>query len=473
MAEDAEGESEHDWLFDYMLNAFRSPSWEVPVMTFIDESCLLFDNEAENKIIYTEKHMEFRNLIDNLLTQHLAEIGVSEEQFAKACEHGRDRRDVNRKVFDQLIAVDDFLTFKKLMVKRNVELELEVVRAMKNAGQTLEAPRSKEDEEAALEAVLRSSSQSGEMDKQKQRYEQAEQERRRSQEQQKDMQLQEAKDLKAAMEANLLEMQLYAKEMELEQAELEKALAVSLQLEEDRLARLRDEADAAHQPPGARTRMLQATMMTTMTTTLILRRMMTSVSACAMRRRGKRSAHGSSSRTPRPRSWRKKERRRRRKLEKEERRRKRREERRQREKQEAEIDEGKRNAAADAGGKVAEPRKAGGLSSLSDAPSPFGKKPLPSIGMPSKANIAKLDDELAGVASGRARIQAQPERNGGAASHPGRGAAKRKGLGAGDETPRRVSAEAARRSSSKEEGAAGPGARRVQREKDAQWEERA
>ena len=54
-------------------------------------------------------------------------------------------RDENRDVFEKLIAVDDFLTFKKLMIKRNVELELEVVSAMKNAGQTLQAPGSEED----------------------------------------------------------------------------------------------------------------------------------------------------------------------------------------------------------------------------------------------------------------------------------------------------------------------------------------
>ena len=55
---------------------------------------------------------------------------------------------------------------------------------------------------------------------------------------QRQIELEEAMQLKSAMEANLLEMQLYAKQMELEQAELEKALAMSLQLEERRLEKL-------------------------------------------------------------------------------------------------------------------------------------------------------------------------------------------------------------------------------------------
>lgn len=45
MAEDApaplpatDAASEHDWLFDYVLSAFRSPSWEIPLMMFIDDN---------------------------------------------------------------------------------------------------------------------------------------------------------------------------------------------------------------------------------------------------------------------------------------------------------------------------------------------------------------------------------------------------------------------------------------------------
>ena len=71
-----EVESEDDWLFDYMMETFRSTTWEVPVMTF-DENCVIFDNDEENKLVYTEKHREFCQLIDNLLSSHLSEIGVS------------------------------------------------------------------------------------------------------------------------------------------------------------------------------------------------------------------------------------------------------------------------------------------------------------------------------------------------------------------------------------------------------------
>ena len=66
--EDAVGEMEEDnagtdWLFDYMMNVFRSPSWEVPIMAFIDENCIIFDSEEENKMSYMDAHIQFKTLV--------------------------------------------------------------------------------------------------------------------------------------------------------------------------------------------------------------------------------------------------------------------------------------------------------------------------------------------------------------------------------------------------------------------------
>lgn len=50
------------WMFDFLMNLFESPEWEVPIMTFIDDNCMLFDNEEENKFEYTEIHGQFQEL---------------------------------------------------------------------------------------------------------------------------------------------------------------------------------------------------------------------------------------------------------------------------------------------------------------------------------------------------------------------------------------------------------------------------
>ena len=230
----AAAEEQDEWLFDYLVEVFRSDRWEYNVLQFIDENCHLFNNDETNDFALTEAHQQFRNLIDGLLTQHLAEIGVSEEAFVQACEHGRNNS-ASRQVFEQIMAVDDFLTFKKLMVKRNMELEFEVVKAMAAQGDPVRetAPQNKADEAKQLEAALEASRKNGqpmipEDPKTKLNTQREEQ---------------HAAEFDAAVRANIAATDLYHQQLALEQAELEQALTISLQLEEERLRSIQAAAD--------------------------------------------------------------------------------------------------------------------------------------------------------------------------------------------------------------------------------------
>ena len=51
-----------DWVLDYVVNLINSPAWEMPVMTFIDENCIIFDSDDENKFAYTDIHQQFKDM---------------------------------------------------------------------------------------------------------------------------------------------------------------------------------------------------------------------------------------------------------------------------------------------------------------------------------------------------------------------------------------------------------------------------
>jgi hypothetical protein len=90
-------------------------------MSFLDENCLVFDNEEENRLEYTSIHNQFKKIVDDLLSELMAELGVSQEQFVEACTKA-SQNPLHKKIVDQITAVDNFVAFKKLMVKRNTEL---------------------------------------------------------------------------------------------------------------------------------------------------------------------------------------------------------------------------------------------------------------------------------------------------------------------------------------------------------------
>jgi hypothetical protein len=51
----------------------------------------------------------------------MSELGVTDEQFVQSCEKA-SLNPIHKKIVDQIMAVDNFMAFKRLMIKRNGEL---------------------------------------------------------------------------------------------------------------------------------------------------------------------------------------------------------------------------------------------------------------------------------------------------------------------------------------------------------------
>ena len=122
---------DYDWIFDFALQFLESDKFDAAVMDFVDEKCEVFTDDDENKLIYTVIHREFCEHIEALISSNLGELGISNDLFLESCEKAKDGRDINSTVFERLIAMDDFQTFKKIMTKRNTELQMESIRSFK------------------------------------------------------------------------------------------------------------------------------------------------------------------------------------------------------------------------------------------------------------------------------------------------------------------------------------------------------
>ena len=97
----------------------------------------------------------------------ICELGITSEMFFDSCEKGRNNRDINKQVFQRMIAMEDFQTFKKLMTKRNMELQLEAIRsynATKNSknGNLENESYSDMQEDQEMEEAMAASLRSGE-----------------------------------------------------------------------------------------------------------------------------------------------------------------------------------------------------------------------------------------------------------------------------------------------------------------------
>ncbi|EGR31963.1 leucine rich repeat protein [Ichthyophthirius multifiliis] len=132
---------EEQWLYEYLLQYLVSPLWKIPIHEFIDNNCIVFDDEEENKFAqkkkknktkikkknsYTDLHKEFKKMIEKQIEDLMNEVGISQDKLLQYIEIGLQNKR-HSKIFEQLILVDNFLAFKMMMVKRNKQLELEAL----------------------------------------------------------------------------------------------------------------------------------------------------------------------------------------------------------------------------------------------------------------------------------------------------------------------------------------------------------
>ena len=117
------------WLYEAVIRYLQGPMYTTPLMGFIDAKCLVFDDDEENKLEFTVLHNEFKDLVEGLLTDFLAELGVTPERFADVVERASAEKELGDFVATSILTVDDFLQFKAMMVRRNRDLTKEVLEA--------------------------------------------------------------------------------------------------------------------------------------------------------------------------------------------------------------------------------------------------------------------------------------------------------------------------------------------------------
>ena len=123
-----------------------SKEFTEPIREFVDNNCSTFVNKDENKLEHTILHNKFKDAIETSLEFMLIEVGCSHEQFVNIAEIGLNNPE-EKKYFEKIIACDNFLYFKSMMVQRNVQLQEQTYRLM-SAAENNQTQNSLTDDEA-------------------------------------------------------------------------------------------------------------------------------------------------------------------------------------------------------------------------------------------------------------------------------------------------------------------------------------
>lgn len=120
-------DEDNAWLVDMIVQFVNSPSWNEPIDAYVAEKCLIFDNlEEEMKHEYMECHQEFGGLVESLLAAHLLEVDITPEDFERqVMESGLKDDERMQRVVLQLIAAEDFLEFRNMMLRQHMKMQQE------------------------------------------------------------------------------------------------------------------------------------------------------------------------------------------------------------------------------------------------------------------------------------------------------------------------------------------------------------
>ncbi|XP_068796017.1 cilia- and flagella-associated protein 36 isoform X1 [Struthio camelus] len=178
----AEEEADVEWVVDTIAGFLRGPAWSVPILEFMEQKCEVFDDEEESKLSYTEIYQEYQALVEKLLEGYLKEVGINEEKFQEAFSSPLAKTHTSQAVLQTVLAAEDFRLFKEMMVQKNIEMQLQAIRIIKERNGVLPAcltdgsdvfSEIEQQEMKILREVLRKSKEEYEIEQERKRTEEA------------------------------------------------------------------------------------------------------------------------------------------------------------------------------------------------------------------------------------------------------------------------------------------------------------
>ena len=99
------------------------PEFEETQRTFGMENCEHFEETDENKLVYTELFSKYTAMLEKIMLERLAAAveGFDMVEFSNMLEARKDELDGD--VFDMLMTLNDFDSFKELMLSYKAEME--------------------------------------------------------------------------------------------------------------------------------------------------------------------------------------------------------------------------------------------------------------------------------------------------------------------------------------------------------------
>ncbi|XP_059161888.1 cilia- and flagella-associated protein 36-like [Physella acuta] len=115
-----------EYVLDELVCFLSNPLFQIPVLSFMETKCLIFNPSIEDTPSYHDIQEEYSKLVDLLLEGFRTDTGLSHEQIIEAMKtiiSKPELRDVFQVLYDQVAATLDYQLFVRIMTQKNMDLQ--------------------------------------------------------------------------------------------------------------------------------------------------------------------------------------------------------------------------------------------------------------------------------------------------------------------------------------------------------------
>ncbi|KAK0407844.1 hypothetical protein QR680_003631 [Steinernema hermaphroditum] len=116
-------------IFSKFMEFLGSSMWTLSIATFIEQKSIVFDREQGSPDTYHEIHKEFSSFVDTLIECFCEDLKITPQSLVDSLKSNDNKKltQKEKQLLEPVVAAQDYDVFVPMMMRKNVELQLQAL----------------------------------------------------------------------------------------------------------------------------------------------------------------------------------------------------------------------------------------------------------------------------------------------------------------------------------------------------------
>ncbi|KAE9550046.1 hypothetical protein FO519_006747 [Halicephalobus sp. NKZ332] len=131
--------------------------WQIPTSMFIEQNSIVFDRDQLEPNLFKSIHNQFAQIVDSLINAYCEDAKITPKDLVdalKSVDKSKKLTFKERVLLEPVVAAQDFNVFVPMMMRKNVELQLQALKLMQHVTGMIPTAMTLAEEDAAIWDML-------------------------------------------------------------------------------------------------------------------------------------------------------------------------------------------------------------------------------------------------------------------------------------------------------------------------------